>query len=157
MSEREAVTSNQSLLPCPFCGSSAEFRDGDQHGQYWGQWVRVLWCSSSHCRARMELPTELHNVNERLIERWNSRRVPVETSGVTAADYEEVLASHRRLVRELDVLLNGDGAAQQASLCDVVAQLASIKRSCPITWSHLQDALRHEEQCAPQNGEDKRG
>lgn len=42
-------------------------------------------------------------------------------------DYERVLADHRRLVRELDVLLNGDGAAKQASLCDIVGQVASKK------------------------------
>ncbi len=43
---------------------------------------------------------------------------------MTAADYEEVLADHRRLVRELDVLLNGEaGAAKQASLCDIVSQV----------------------------------
>jgi hypothetical protein len=42
----------------------------------------------------------------------------------TPADYEEVLADHRRLVRELDVLLNGEeGAAPQASLCDIVMQV----------------------------------
>ncbi len=46
-------------------------------------------------------------------------------SDVTAADYEEVLADHRRLVRELDVLLNGEGAAPQASLCDIVSQVKS--------------------------------
>lgn len=49
-------------------------------------------------------------------------------------DYERVLADHRRLVRELDVLLNGDGAAPQASLCDIVAQVrrAGIKASAPV-------------------------
>lgn len=42
----------------------------------------------------------------------------------TIADYEEVLADHRRLVRRLDVALNGEeGAAKQASLCDIVAQV----------------------------------
>lgn len=41
----------------------------------------------------------------------------------TVSDYEEVLADHRRLVRELDVALNGDNAAKQASLCDIVAQV----------------------------------
>jgi ATP:corrinoid adenosyltransferase len=47
-----------------------------------------------------------------------------------SADYEEVLADHRRLVRELDVLLNGEaGAAKQASLCDLVAQVARMKRT----------------------------
>lgn len=30
---------------------------------------------------------------------------------------------HKRLVRELDVALNGDGAAPQASLCDIVGQV----------------------------------
>jgi hypothetical protein len=43
---------------------------------------------------------------------------------VSPADYEEVLADHRRLARELDVLLNGEeGAAKQASLADIVAQV----------------------------------
>lgn len=46
---------------------------------------------------------------------------------ITPGEYEEVLADHRRLVRELDVLLNGDGAAKQASLCDIVAQVASTR------------------------------
>lgn len=41
-------------------------------------------------------------------------------SELSARDYEEVLADHRRLVRELDVALYGDGAAKQASLCDLV-------------------------------------
>ncbi|KWD60479.1 hypothetical protein WL66_05480 [Burkholderia ubonensis] len=47
---------------------------------------------------------------------------------LTIADYEGVLADHRRLVRELDVLLNGEeGAAQQASLSDIVAQVRREK------------------------------
>jgi DNA repair exonuclease SbcCD ATPase subunit len=40
------------------------------------------------------------------------------------ADYEEALADKRQLVRELDLLLNGAAAAEQASLCDLVSQLA---------------------------------
>lgn len=42
--------------------------------------------------------------------------------------YEEAAADKRRLVRELDVLLNGDGAAKQASLCDIVAQVRQQQR-----------------------------
>lgn len=41
--------------------------------------------------------------------------------------HEEVHEDHNRLVRELDVLLNGNGAAKQASLCDIVAQVKSEK------------------------------
>jgi hypothetical protein len=41
-------------------------------------------------------------------------------------DLERVAADHKRLVRRLDVLLNGiNGAAKQASLCDIVAQIES--------------------------------
>ncbi|MBG7009594.1 hypothetical protein I5G20_30120, partial [Pseudomonas aeruginosa] len=55
---------------------------------------------------------------------WDDRAAlaqpsPAQAEQPTADDYEEVLADHRRLVRELDVLLNGEeGAAKQASLCD---------------------------------------
>lgn len=43
---------------------------------------------------------------------------------LTIADYEECFADHRRLVRQLDVALNGEeGAAKQASLCDIVGQV----------------------------------
>jgi hypothetical protein len=49
---------------------------------------------------------------------------------LTIADYEEVFEDHKRLVRRLDVLLNGEaGAAPQASLCDIVGQLEAAKRS----------------------------
>lgn len=45
------------------------------------------------------------------------------------ADHDAVHASHRKLVRKLDVALNGEaGAAPQASLCDVVAQLERLSR-----------------------------
>jgi len=42
-------------------------------------------------------------------------------------DYKEAQDDHNRLVRELDVLMNGDGAAKQASLCDIVAQFPKWK------------------------------
>jgi len=39
-------------------------------------------------------------------------------------DLREVIADHKRLVRELDVLINGEeGAAKQASLYDIIAQV----------------------------------
>lgn len=51
-------------------------------------------------------------------------RIWPEAPAASAADYEEVLADHRRLARELDVLLNGEeGAAKQARLADIVAQV----------------------------------
>lgn len=44
-----------------------------------------------------------------------------------SADVSAVLADHARLVRELDVLLNGEaGAARQASLCDIVAEVRDL-------------------------------
>lgn len=55
------------------------------------------------------------------------------------ADYEEVLADHRRLVRELDVALNGEGAAKQASLGDLVAQVSATKREISVDWPDLSE------------------
>ena len=47
---------------------------------------------------------------------------------LTIADYEEAFKDHQRLVRELDVALNGAGAAKQASLCDILSQVKALKR-----------------------------
>lgn len=52
------------------------------------------------------------------------------TNGLTAEDYEEVLTDHRRLVRELDVALSGEeGAAKQASLCDLIGQAKQMREA----------------------------
>ncbi len=48
---------------------------------------------------------------------------------LTIADYEYLIEGHKRLVRELDVALNGDGAAKQASLCDIVGQVQDWHRA----------------------------
>jgi hypothetical protein len=53
----------------------------------------------------------------------DAQRTSEQITPLCIADYEEVLKDHRRLVRELDRLLNGSGAAQQASLCDIVGQV----------------------------------
>lgn len=53
----------------------------------------------------------------------NGRLPPEPRGSLSATDYEQVLGDHRRLVRELDVALNGAGAAKQASLCDIVGQV----------------------------------
>jgi hypothetical protein len=43
-------------------------------------------------------------------------------------DYERAMADHRKLVRELDVVLNGEGgAARQASLCDLIEPARAMK------------------------------
>ncbi len=50
---------------------------------------------------------------------------PADGDSLTVADYQECFKDHQRLVRELDVIWNGeDGAAKQASLCDMVGQIA---------------------------------
>jgi hypothetical protein len=55
---------------------------------------------------------------------------PLPETALTVADYKVMLEDHKRLVRELDVAINGEaGAAKQASLCDIVAQVRSQKIS----------------------------
>lgn len=41
-------------------------------------------------------------------------------------DYKEAHEDHKRLVREVDVIMNGDNAAEQASLCDLVSQIKAV-------------------------------
>ncbi len=72
-----------------------------------------------------------------------------DTDGVlTIADYKEAMESHKKLVRQLDVLLNGENAADQASLCDIVAQVQresathGWKPILPVVQSDALDAAR---------------
>lgn len=66
---------------------------------------------------------------------------------VKEADVQSILADHDRLVRELDVLLNGeDGAARQASLCDVVAQVRRDGLVAKAAMSGVLAALQKYEQ-----------
>lgn len=60
---------------------------------------------------------------------WHDREAFEQALGrlVDVEDYETVLADHRRLVRELDKLLNGPAAAKQASLVDLVVQLTRAR------------------------------
>jgi hypothetical protein len=56
------------------------------------------------------------------------------------AEIEQEASDYRRLVRELDVALNGEaGAAQQASLCDLVAQ---VRRQQSVQILHLNSGFR---------------
>ncbi len=44
------------------------------------------------------------------------------------ASDEQTSEEHQRLVREIDVIINGEeGAAEQASLCDLVGQIRQLK------------------------------
>lgn len=62
-------------------------------------------------------------------------------SDVAAKDYEEVLADHRRLCRELDAVLSyPDEPARQASLCDLIPFAKSIAaRARRYYWLNGQD------------------
>lgn len=76
-------------------------------------WLGLDGADPSYCR---DAQARLKEIDALLAQPEQAAQPP--------ADHEAVLADHRRLVRELDVLLNGeDGAAQQASLCDLVAQV----------------------------------
>jgi hypothetical protein len=87
------------LKPCPFCGKSTDrgpVRDYLQHKMD----CYILRGTDDNRNTRATQPAT-----------------------ASADDYEEVLADHRRLVRELDQLLNRESAAEQAGLVDIVAQL----------------------------------
>ncbi len=55
-------------------------------------------------------------------------------------DFNEITANHKRLVRQLDVALNGnEGAAKQASLCDIVAQVQGMTAKPPYYLHVIRD------------------
>lgn len=53
---------------------------------------------------------------------------------LTIKDYEEVIADHKRLVRELDAILSGgpEHAAPQASLCDLLPVAQQLMTRFPM-------------------------
>jgi hypothetical protein len=68
-------------LPCPLCGCDAELREWPVWGDNWGEWQKIIWCTSSHCRLQMRLPADIWDVEARLVEKWNNRvRKSVETA-----------------------------------------------------------------------------
>lgn len=73
--------------------------------------------------ADVDCPKETYRRYLATIASAEQQQAALSTEALTIADYERAIESHNALVRELDVLLNGDNAAPQASLCDLVAQL----------------------------------
>lgn len=59
--------------------------------------------------------------------------------------YKDVLEDHKRLVRELDYALNGEGCAKQAMLVDILAQVTSehfkwVKKQPKTEWQDISTA-----------------
>lgn len=65
-----------------------------------------------------------------------------DTTSLTTQDYKEVIADHRRLVRELDEALSGPGnAAKQASLCDLIPQAKAMRAALKANSDALRKAI----------------
>lgn len=128
MTDPKAVA--DALKPCPFCGSEATYWKGDwAHGDY------GVACTNPQCGvARGADAFEYTNEDDdkrAAAKSWNTRAleaIAAPADALTISDYEEVIQDKKRLTRELDVALNGkEGAAVQASLCDLVAQARRFK------------------------------
>ncbi|SIQ14724.1 hypothetical protein SAMN05421647_102438 [Marinobacterium stanieri] len=63
------------------------------------------------------------------------------------AELEQRIADQKRLTKELDIAMNGEDAAEQASLCDLVAQAKnSESRTHIISPQVFEDALKERDQ-----------
>lgn len=72
---------DEKLLPCPHCGHHA-YEPERIKGDAWGQWDWVIICSSSHCRARVQIIADDWTEGDitrlsQLRRKWN-RRVPAQ-------------------------------------------------------------------------------
>lgn len=72
----------------------------------------------------------LYDISDRMFSAKRIKSLLDELTEVYAqlTAYKEAEADKQRLVRDLDVLLNGKEAAQQASLCDIVSQVQAMMR-----------------------------
>lgn len=141
--ERLGSPRQSCIVACGSCGCQHESSDEDEMcGASWNerasttplpavQDAPTLW-ETTHPGATVPLTK-----NKGVVENWRHFGWPVieyftqpapaapqgaHSNGATIAEYEEMLTDQRRLVRELDVPFNGEGgAAQQTSLCDIIA------------------------------------
>ncbi len=95
----------------------------DSDGAYKNQYLisdarRKIQPFIDWCANKGESDIKLFIYMEKYLEEWNG-----ESDELTVEDYKEVIEDHKKLVRELDVLINGRNAAVQASLCDIVSQM----------------------------------
>ncbi len=112
------------LEPCPFCGGGAVLCNEHKTD---------ATCGNEDCVCTAAMPVEQWNTRPYLQElrACNDEYEALETENQA---YEECMEDHRRLVREIDVIINGEtGAAKQASLCDLVGQIKElVERRCDI-------------------------
>ncbi len=115
--------------PCP-AHPAVEQAGGDERAAF-EAWATHLPMDRQYLRPDLYMPP-----TQWAWDAWQARAAlaqpsPAQAEQPTADDYEEVLADHRRLVREMDVLLNGEAcAAKQAMLCDLVSQVeAEVRKS----------------------------
>ncbi len=92
--------------------------------------IRVLETSALLCDCILgthqddpELPLRLRGILSKAGYNNQMGRQAIWDAPREAKDVAEVLEHHDNLVRDLDTMLNGDGAAPQARLCDIVSQV----------------------------------
>ncbi len=95
-------------------------------------------------KAAKMTPSEMEEVARALFSHPDSIQHHVATELIS--EHIRVQHDHDRLVRELDVLINGENAAQQARLCDIVAQVRSEGlKAVPAAPAMKEVAWRHDD------------
>jgi len=135
------------LLPCPFCGGKAS-ASGKTHftlkepDAWWNDGTPIIdafFCNCTRCGITNQTIVGGYQTQAMAIAEWNRRQAQ---EAPKTDDLQEVIDDYRRLTRELDVALNGDGAAKQASLCDIVAQVKR-ERETPKVASQSAEELAY--------------
>jgi uncharacterized Zn finger protein (UPF0148 family) len=112
MSEDNAVA----LLPCPFCGGEAEtkgYNSCDCCGKPWNGSVGCKQCGAEFNHF---------DSDEEAVERWNTRALARQSSGVG----EEEIREWRKLRRMLTTEIKGSGAAWRVKMEAQVAVVDAL-------------------------------
>lgn len=126
--KNNSLTFPGTAIQCAKCSNMVASMDEEEADKLW-RMANTKWRQCETCGDRFQGASHDKNIDK------CRHCVNREFAGRVLLDYSKVINDHNRLVRELDAALNGEeGAAEQASLCDIADEVkwltVAAKASC---------------------------
>lgn len=104
----------------------------------------VIDCHSAELQTLKDKPASFDRIVEMTARHYEEL---VTFSNQQRNDYEEVLKDHRRIVREIDGLINRGKPAAQAALIDLIPQITELVRLTDLAHPALRELCARIEKC----------